>query len=105
LRVDVRANDAADVANIFRVQRSLQIESALLLTVPVPAEFEIRVEDLQTILFSALERAERKGITGPELTPFLLQQMAARSGGATLRTNIALLENNARAAAIASAIG
>jgi pseudouridine-5'-phosphate glycosidase len=53
-----------------------------------------------------LEDAEWKGITGPELTPFLLRQMAERSGGATLRANIALLENNARvAAAIASAIG
>lgn len=106
LRVDVRADDADAVARIFRAQRSLGIESALLLAVPVPAEFEVRVEDLQQVLFSALERAEQKGITGPELTPFLLQQMAARSGGATLRTNIALLENNARvAAAIASAIG
>ena len=106
LRVDVRADDADVVARIFGAQRSLGIESALLLTVPVPAEFEVRVEDLQVVLFSALERAEHKGITGPELTPFLLQQMAARSGGATLRTNIALLENNARVAAgIASAIG
>jgi len=40
------------------------------------------------------------------LTPFLLSQMAERSGGATLRANIALLENNARvAAAIARAVG
>jgi len=40
------------------------------------------------------------------LTPFLLGQMAERSGGSTLRANIALLENNARVAAeIARAVG
>src|SRR6185369_9481162 len=106
LRVDVRADDAEAVAGLFRAQRSLGIESALLLGVPVPAKFEIPAEQLQPVLTTALEDAEWKGIMGPELTPFLLRQMAERSGGATLRANIALLENNARvAAAIASAIG
>ena len=106
LRVDVRADDADTVAGIFRAQRDLGIESALLLGVPVPAKFEVPAEELQPVLTTALEDAEWKGITGPELTPFLLRQMAERSGGATLRANIALLENNARvAAAIATAIG
>jgi len=106
LRVDVRADDADAVANIFRAQRGLDIESALLLGVPVPAKFEVPAEELQQVLTTALEDAEWKGISGPELTPFLLRQMAERSGGATLRANIALLENNARVAAmIASVIG
>jgi pseudouridine-5'-phosphate glycosidase len=106
LRVDVRADNADAVAGIFRAQRGLGIESALVLGVPVPAKFEVPVEELQVVLTTALEDAEWKGITGPELTPFLLRQMAERSGGVTLRANIALLENNARvAAAIASAIG
>jgi len=106
LRVDVCADNADAVAGIFRAQRGLGIESALLLGVPVPAKFEVPVEELQVVLTTALEDAEWKGITGPELTPFLLRQMAERSGGVTLRANIALLENNARvAAAIASAIG
>ena len=106
LRVDVRADDASTVAGIFSAQRRLGIESALLVGVPVPAKFEVPAEELQVVLTTALEDAEWKGITGPELTPFLLRQMAERSGGATLRANVALLENNARvAAAIASAIG
>ena len=105
LRVDVRADDAVAVANIFRAQRSLGIESALVLAVPVPAKFEVATEELQQVLTTALEDAEWKEISGPELTPFLLRQMAERSGGATLRANIALLENNVRVAAtIASAI-
>ena len=106
LRVDVRADDALTVAKIFSAQQRLGIESALLLGVPVPAKFEVPAEELEVVLTTALEDAEWKGITGPELTPFLLRQMAERSGGATLRANVALLENNARvAAAIASAIG
>ena len=99
LPIDVRVESAADVADIFRTQRALGIESALLVVVPVPARFEVAAEELQTVLTTALEDAEWKGITGPALTPFLLSQMAERSGGATLQANIALLENNARVAA------
>jgi pseudouridine-5'-phosphate glycosidase len=99
LPVDARVDTPADVAKIFRAQRDLKIESALLVTVPVPEKFEVPIEDLQPVLTTALEDAEWKGITGSALTPFLLSQMAERSGGATLRANIALLENNARVAA------
>ena len=99
LPVDARANDAADVANIFRAQRALGIESALLVVAPVPVKFEVPAEELQQVLTTALEDAEWKEVAGPALTPFLLNQMAERSGGATLRANIALLENNARVAA------
>ena len=99
LPVDARANTPAEVANIFRTQRALGIESALLVAVPVPTEFEVPGDELSRALDKALEAAERDGILGPALTPFLLGQLAAGSGGSTLRANIALLENNARVAA------
>ena len=106
LPVDSRIDSPEDVAKIYRAQRELGIESALLVVVPVPAQFEVPAEELQIVLTTALEDAEWKGITGPALTPFLLSQMAERSGGSTLRANIALLENNARVAAeIARAVG
>ena len=105
LPVDTRANTPADVVAIYRAKRGLEIDSALLLTVPVPAEFEVPAAQLQTALDSALESAQRNGIAGRDLTPFLLGHMAERSGGATLRANIALLENNARIAAeVANAV-
>ncbi len=106
LPVDTRANSPAEVAALFRTQRTLAIDSALLVTVPVPAEFEVPQAQLQAALDQALESAARNGIGGRELTPFLLSQMAQRSQGSTLRANVALLENNARVAAeIAVALG
>ena len=99
LPIDARVETPADVLNVFHAQQALGIESALLVVVPVPAKFEVPAEELQLVLNTALEDAEWKEIAGPALTPFLLSQMAERSGGATLRANIALLENNARVAA------
>jgi pseudouridylate synthase len=99
LPVDARVDSPADIAQIFRTQQTLGIESALLVVVPVPSRFEVPAEELRNVLTTALEDAEWKEISGPALTPFLLNQMVERSGGATLQANIALLENNARVAA------
>lgn len=99
LRVDARAETPADIARIFHAQRTLGINSALLVAVPVPAEFEVSADELQRVLDNALEQAERNGVKGSDVTPFLLGHMAEHSSGATLRANIALLENNARVAA------
>lgn len=99
LPVDVRVDSPAEVAQIFRAQHALSIKRALLVTVPVPEEFELPAADLERTLNAALQEAERQQVGGRELTPFLLSCMAHTSGGATLRTNIALLENNARIAA------
>lgn len=105
LPVDARVNSATEVAEIFRAQRELGIASALLVTVPVPAEAEVPAHTLANILDEALAAAAQQQIAGRDVTPFLLSRMAQRSEGATLKANLALLENNARVAAeIATAL-
>ena len=99
LSVDVRVESATDVAEIFKAHQRLEMRSALLVTVPVPAEFDLPLEDGERVLAEALQEAEQLSISGRDVTPFLLAQMSERSGGATLKANIALLENNARVAA------
>ena len=99
LPVDLRVESSDEVAKIFRAQQDLGIERALLVTVPVPQEFEVPRSDLDRTLHASLTEAERQQITGRELTPFLLSSMSRQSEGATLKANIALLENNARVAA------
>ena len=99
LPIDVRCDSPEEVRQLFRTQRELGIESALLVTVPVPVEAEVPPEILNKILDESLCDAKDSHIAGRELTPFLLARMAERSAGATLRANIALLENNARVAA------
>jgi len=104
--VDVRCNSPEEVVKIFKAQSELGLKSALLVTVPVPNEAEVERSLLKRVLEESLAEAERQQITGRNVTPFLLACMSERSAGATLRANIALLENNARVAAqIALALG
>ena len=99
LTVDTRVDSPDEVAQLVKAQRALGITSALLVTVPVPADAEVPADPLETLLNEALVTAERKQIAGRELTPFLLSHMSQQSEGTTLQANIALLENNARVAA------
>ncbi len=105
LPVDATADSVSEVAEIVKAHRNLGIQTALLVTVPVPMEAEVPAELLQQSLNAALMEAQRLKIGGRELTPFLLRRMSEESDGATLGANISLLENNARVAAeIACAI-
>jgi pseudouridine-5'-phosphate glycosidase len=99
LAVDARADTSQEVAAIARARDTLGLEAALVVAAPVPEGFEVDEGVMEESLAEALSVAGERGVSGRELTPFLLAHMGWRSGGATLRANIALLENNARVAA------
>lgn len=99
LMVDERVETASEVAKIAKARDDLDLQNAILLTVPIPEKFEIESKELEVILHEALKLADENSIYGKETTPFLLSQMASKSEGKTLAANIALLENNAKIAA------
>ena len=103
LQVDERVETTKEIAEIIKARDELNLKNAILLTVPVPGEFEIDADELEKILREALEIADEQNITGKEITPFLLARMSEKSEGRTLAANIALLENNAKIAAAVAA--
>lgn len=99
LSVDETVNSASEVAEIIKARDDLKLKNAILVTVPVPNEFEIELSELEQFLETSLQKAAVSNITGKEITPFLLSEMSAQSGGKTLAANIELLKNNAKIAA------
>ncbi len=71
----------------------------MLLCVPPPAEDALPTDEIEAAIGRALAAAQRAGIQGAQVTPFLLGAMKDETGGRSLTTNIALLKNNARVAA------
>jgi pseudouridine-5'-phosphate glycosidase len=67
--------------------------------IPIPAEAEIPAETLAPLIAEANAQAVAKGVSGKDVTPFLLQWLFERTEGRTLEANIALVMNNARLAA------
>jgi pseudouridylate synthase len=67
-------------------------------TAGILIEVAMRRGEVEGLVSAALVAAEAAGIRGKGVTPFLLGQLAEKSGGRTLKANIALLKANARLA-------
>jgi pseudouridine-5'-phosphate glycosidase len=52
----------------------------------------------------AVEEARREGITGKRVTPYILARLEKTTEGRSLRTNVALVQSNARLAAAIAAV-
>ena len=97
LRLVHRANDALGAARIAKEQ--LTRGAGMLLAVPVPAEASLDHDEVEDEVMRAIGAAERAGVRGAELTPFLLRALGEATEGRALEANVALLRANARVAA------
>jgi len=96
LTLDLTAESPEQVADVYRTQRSLGLEQGILVANPVPKEHEIPRKTMEGYLGTALAELDRAGVTGKQVTPFLLSRVFELSGGRSLETNIELLFNNVR---------
>ena len=99
LSVDVRCDGPYEVAAIWQAKQRLGLPGGLLVTVPVPETDEIPASEIAPVIERAIREADQRGLRSAEVTPFLLSRIAELSGDRSLRCNLALLKNNAGAAA------
>jgi pseudouridine-5'-phosphate glycosidase len=98
-KAPLRLDDPAAIAAFFKTRAALGLAGGMLVANPVPAEEEIPAEAMATHIAAAQRAAEQNGISGKSVTPFLLAKILDLTQGVSLKTNIALVENNASLAA------
>lgn len=98
-KTSARADSPQEVAAFARAHWEIGMPSAVLVCQPIPAENEIPRAEIDPIEEIASREAQEKRIGGQALTPFLLQRVNELTEGKSMRTNLALLLNNARLAA------
>jgi pseudouridylate synthase len=96
--LDQRVDDPAQAARIVDALEHLEARAAVLLCNPVPERFAMDAGRVEEVVRQCERIAERAGVRGKALTPFLLSCMAERTDGESLEANLALLESNARLA-------
>ena len=92
--VSARVEEPTEAARIARAH--WELGGAALLLGRVADEV---VDDAETLIEEALNAAARRGVTGQEVTPFVLSFLHERSGGRTLTVNRDLIVANAGLAA------
>ncbi|MCG3084756.1 pseudouridine-5'-phosphate glycosidase, partial [Anoxybacillus sp. LAT27] len=71
----------------------------LVIANPVPEADALNHREIEAVIQQALAEAKGKGITGKQVTPFLLDRVKLLTAGKSLQTNIALVKHNAEVAA------
>lgn len=98
LDLTLRANDAAEVAGILKAHWGLGLQSGVLIANPPPEEFALPHDEVEGWVERALAEAARDGVSGKDVTPYLLQRISALSEGRSLEANVGLIVRNASAA-------
>ena len=95
-KIENRADSPIAVANLFKTQCDLKLNSALLVANPVPKKDEIPQNIINKYINLVLVECNQHGITGKQITPFLLKRISELSDGESLKTNIVLALNNVK---------
>ena len=97
--LDYAAKNEAEAAAIIHAQRALGLGGGVLIGNPIPEEYGMDNAYMERVIGEALAEAERAGVRGKAITPFLLARVKALTGGASFEANVQLALNNAQAAA------
>jgi len=99
LKLAAWADTPAMLARILAARWRLAETGGVLIANPIPAADEIPAAAIEGRIRDALSQAAAAGVSGKDVTPFLLARIRDLSGGESQRANVALVLNNARLAA------
>jgi pseudouridine-5'-phosphate glycosidase len=92
-----RIDDALAASRVVREQ--LARGAGIVIAVPIAARDALERREAESQVARALEAAEREGVRGAALTPFLLRTVSDATSGRSFEANVSLLRQNARVAA------
>lgn len=97
--VNYQLDDAHSIAKVMHHKWAMGLKGGLVVANPIPHEFAMPKAQIDQAIDQALQQAIEQGIKGKESTPFLLSKVVELTGGNSLKSNIALVMNNAQLAA------
>ena len=99
LACPLRMDSEDQIARAHRLRAALGVAGGQLVVNPIPEAAEIPGAEIAPLIDAAVAQAEAEGVSGKEVTPFLLARVLDATRGRSLEANVALIENNARLAA------
>jgi len=102
-KVDYKVDTPEELANFFKTHLELGLKGGILVGNPIPDEYSMDPDVINPAIDAAIEECKKLGIKGKATTPFLLAKVKDITGGDSLDSNIHLVYNNAKIAALTAA--
>ncbi|MFA5576632.1 MAG: pseudouridine-5'-phosphate glycosidase, partial [Tissierellaceae bacterium] len=98
-KLNYRMDSPLEIAKAIKVKRDLDLKGSMVIANPIPLEHAMDSRVISEAIGQALEEAKELGISGKDITPYLLDKVQKITGGKSLEANIQLVYNNASLAA------
>ncbi|HEX8479035.1 MAG TPA: pseudouridine-5'-phosphate glycosidase [Telluria sp.] len=92
---DFQLDTSEEQARFLQTKWRLGLAGGVVVSNPVPAAAAMDKAEIDAITDQALADAASQGVTGKQVTPFLLNRIKQLTQGRSLATNIALVRHNA----------
>jgi pseudouridine-5'-phosphate glycosidase len=99
LEVDARLDGPKAIAEVMHTKWDMGLGGGLVVANPIPEEAALPKKWIDAVIDQAVSEASGRGITGKDITPFLLSRIEQLSKGKSLKANIRLVLNNVTLAA------
>ena len=91
----LRLDSTEEIANMMNIKWEMGLNGSVLIANPINQSDEVPFEKMEVFIQDCLKEADIQKISGKNITPFLLKRIAEITGGDSLKSNIALVKNNA----------
>lgn len=100
LNTTFQLDEASQIAQLMYTKWNMGLSGGIVVANPIPQNYAIDKDSLDKAISSAILSAKDNKITGKELTPYLLKMLHSNKDITSLESNIGLIYNNAKIAAL-----
>ena len=95
LQAPNRLESPLAVSEIFQIKEKLNNKNGILVCNPIPKNYAFKKSLLEPLIENGLKKLQGNVFSGKNLTPAILDHLFKETRGETLKSNIALVKNNA----------
>ena len=95
LKLAIRKDSLNEIAQLINAKDALELSGGTVIANPISEDDQLDKDYIDSIINEAVESANEEGISGKEMTPFLLSKIVDKTNGKSLEANISLVFNNA----------
>lgn len=98
-KTNIRMDQEVDVAKMLKAKWELGLDGGVVVGNPIPEAYSMDEDYIKKTIDLAIMEAEKLGVKGKDVTPFLLDKIKTATDGKSLESNIQLVYNNAKVGA------